>query len=338
MERNGKMLNSRFTKALEAFAVGDAMGMPTEFMTMRHIRKRVRTWWTDFSDPALSPLKRPLPRGSVTDDTEQVLYLLDEYSAAREVTVDLTVKGLLRWMKETGAVEKGYIGPSSRTALEKIERGEEPETAGKGGTTCGAPMRVLAPSLYVKKGNVETLKKSIWACTVPTHNTNTAMESAAAMGFALHAAAGGASFEEIVNAVKEGSEAGRAMSKDEYIGASSGSRFINAMSALQALKTPEELMTFIYEVIGTTMESNEIVPAALSVFAFAGQDVWLAIRIGASVGGDTDTIAALAGAMSALHRGGHNIPDEIVNEVIAVNRLDLSRYGDLILEVFEGSQ
>lgn len=337
MERSGKMPESRFTRALEAFAVGDAMGMPTEFMTIHHIRKEFGLV-DRLLDPALSPLKRPMPRGSVTDDTEQVLYLLDAYSADREVTVENTVKGLLRWMKETGAVEKGYIGPSSRTALEKIEMGEEPETAGKGGTTCGAPMRVPAPALYVKKGSFEALKRSIWACTVPTHNTSIAMESAAAMGFALHAAAGGASFEEIVNAVIEGSGAGRAMCQDNYIGASSGCRFINAMTALKTMKTHEEVMTFIYEVIGTTMESNEIVPAALSVFAFAGRDVWTAIRIGASVGGDTDTIAALAGAMSALYRGGHNIPDEIVDEVMAVNRLDLSRYGALTEKVFEGAQ
>jgi len=326
---------SRFTRALEAFATGDAMGMPTEFMTRGRIRR-------DFGlvdrllDPSVSPLRRPLPRGAVTDDTEQVLYLIDSYHSAGKVTVQATVEALLHWMRETGAVEKGYIGPSSRAALEKIEKGGDPEEAGKGGTTCGGPMRVPAPSLFVRKGDYEGLRQAILDCTVPTHNTNTAVESAMAMGYALHAAASGASFEGILKAVEDGSIAGRSISNDEYVGALSGRRFTSAYSLLQGIESPEEVMSFIYEVIGTTMEANETVPAALSVFAFAGDDVWLAIRTGASVGGDTDTIAALAGALSALYRGDHNIPREIVSEVIAVNRLDLGRYGRILAEIFNG--
>jgi len=156
------------------------------------------------------------------------------------------------------------------------------------------------------------------------------------MGYALHAAASGASFEGILKAVEDGSIAGRSISNDEYVGALSGRRFTSAYSLLQGIESPEEVMSFIYEVIGTTMEANETVPAALSVFAFAGDDVWLAIRTGASVGGDTDTIAALAGALSALYRGDHNIPREIVSEVIAVNRLDLGRYGRILAEIFNG--
>ncbi|HPB63355.1 MAG TPA: hypothetical protein PLD15_05310, partial [Mesotoga sp.] len=54
------------------------------------------------------------------------------------------------------------------------------------------------------------------------------------------------------------------------------------------------------------------------------------IRMGASVGGDTDTIAALAGLLSALHSGDHNIPEEIVEEVLNVNRLDLSEIAEMI--------
>jgi len=325
----------RFTRALEAFATGDAMGMPTEFMTRSRIGREFGLV-DRLLEPSISPLKRPLPRGAVTDDTEQVLYLLDSYQSAGKVTVQATVEALLRWMRETGAVEKGYIGPSSRAALEKIEKGGVPEEAGKGGTTCGAPMRVLAPSLFVRKGDFEGLRQAILACTVPTHNTNTAVESAMTMGYAFHAAASGASFEGILKAVEEGSKAGQETSNDEYVGALSGRRFGSAYSLLRGIESTEEAMAFIYEVIGTTMEANEIVPAALSVFAFAGDDVWLAIRTGASVGGDTDTIAALAGALSALYRGDHNIPEEIVNEVMAVNRLEMGRYGRILAEVFDG--
>jgi len=51
--------------------------------------------------------------------------------------------------------------------------------------------------------------------------------------------------------------------------------------------------------------------------------VWLALRMGASVGGDTDTIAALSGALCAAYAGGHNIPGPILEEALRVNNLDL---------------
>ena len=57
-------------------------------------------------------------------------------------------------------------------------------------------------------------------------------------------------------------------------------------------------------------------------------DTWLCLRMGASVGGDTDTIAALAGTLSAATRAAmgksHNIPAEILDEVLAANSLDLA--------------
>ena len=46
---------------------------------------------------------------------------------------------------------------------------------------------------------------------------------------------------------------------------------------------------------------------------------------GASMGGDTDTIAALAGALCAAFAGRHNIPAEIQNMVLETNHLDLEQ-------------
>lgn len=327
------MLHRKFIRALEAFVVGDAMGMPTEFMTQDFIRQNFG-FIDKILDPSVSPIHSMLFKGQVTDDTEQVLYLIESYYNNGGVSIQSTVEGLNKWIKETTPLEKGYIGPSSQRALEKIEKGEKPEIAGKGGTTCGAAMRVLAPSLSVKKGDIERLKKAIWECSVPTHNTSVAMEAAAALGFAFHAAASGASFDKIIEAVSNGSRAGFEMSTEKYIGASSGKRFEYAFEIIKKIKYPEEVNSFIYNVIGTTMASNEIVPAALSIFAFAKDDVWTAIRMGASIGGDTDTIAALSGALSALYANGHNIPQKIVDEVVHVNNLDLAKYENMISKMF----
>ena len=42
------------------------------------------------------------------------------------------------------------------------------------------------------------------------------------------------------------------------------------------------------------------------------------------MGGDTDTIAALAGALSTAFVGSHNIPGDILETIKHVNHLDLA--------------
>jgi len=328
------MLGKVFQKALEAFAVGDAMGMPTEFMSLEEIRRKFGVIDT-LLDASVSPIHSNLKRGQVTDDTEQILYLIESFHKVGKVSVEATVEALCRWIEETNADKKGYIGPSSLKALKKIQEGCDPRDAGKGGTTCGAAMRILAAALCAKQGDVEMLKEFIWSATIPTHNTNIAMEAAMALGFGYHFAALGKTFDEIISAMVQGANIGREMADSSFVGASTGERIRFALEKIKSIKSHEKLLDFVYKVIGTTMESNEVVPAAVAIFAYAKDDVWLAIRLGASVGGDTDTIAAIAGALSSLYAKSHNVPDDIVKYVSRVNQIDFAKYGRMLYEMFK---
>ena len=250
------------------------------------------------------------------------------------MTVENTAKALIRWIRETGADKLGYVGPSSRKALKRILNGEDPKKTGISGTTCGAAMRAMAPSLSVKKGNSEALEKAVLSCSLPTHNTNIALEAAMALGFAIHSTASGESFEGIIDASIEGASIGRELADARLAGASSGERIRYFLKEMKILKSKEEALSFIYSVVGTSMESNEVVPASIAVFAYARKDVWLSVKMGASCGGDTDTIAAIAGLLSSLYAGEQNIPPEIVSEVVKVNALDLRKYAVMISEMF----
>lgn len=320
-----------FVQVLEAFAVGDAMGMPTEFMTLEVIRNRFGLV-DHLIDPSCSLIHRNLKKGQVTDDTEQVLYLIETFYRKGAITTGTVVEALCRWIEETHAEERGYVGPNTLRALREIQAGRNPEEAGKGGTTCGAAMRVLAPVLCAGNDE-ERLKEAVWACSVPTHNTNIALEAAMGLGFGLHVAVTGASFEEIISSILGGARVGRKMSSVNLVGASTEARIRYALDEISNCRSAEDVMSFVYNVIGTSMESNEVVPAAVSIFAYAKGDVWLAIRMGASVGGDTDTIAAIAGALSCLYNRGHNIPSEVLEEVISVNRLDLRKFAEMAWKV-----
>lgn len=313
-------------RILEAFATGDAVGMPTEFMPKAEIRKRLPNGCTGLIPAELSLTHADLPMGSVTDDTEQVLYLLHAYRQAGCVTVDNTVTALEAWIQETDAVAKKYIGPSSLKALEKIRNGVDPAVAGQGGTTCGGIMRIPAAVLWKKDASEEELIESIYHSVMPTHHTSEALEAAGAYGFALRCAMDGGSFDEIFAAAERGGSI--LMEKPGWVGAAPSS-----VARLKAARTlpGDWLITrdILFDLWGTGLPSADVCGAVFAIFALAKDDVWLAIRMAAELGGDTDTIGALAAALCAAYAKGHNIPGEVLEVVRTQNAaLFASKLGD----------
>ena len=317
------------SKVLEALAVGDAMGMPTEFMTREYIKENFG-FVNTILDPRVSTIHKDMKKYSVTDDTEQNLYLISEYCMDGEITVDNTVKGLMKWIVETDAEAKGYIGPSSLRALRGIEKGDDPYKAGIMGTTCGAPMRALAPVLCSSE---DELIQSVYFSCLPTHNNNLALEAAMAVAFALHKAKTGGSYKEILDASLEGANIGTTQSEYIWGGPSTGKRIELILSEIKKMEKLDDLLDYLYYIIGTGLEASQVASAVIAIFAWAKDDVWLAIKAGASIGGDTDTIGAVAASLCALYRKGHNIPDDILNPVLKENDLNISMYADLLVKM-----
>lgn len=310
------MTDALFTAVWQAFAAGDAMGMPTEFMTPGDIRRTLGGLPDGLIPARLSYNHGDLPTGSVTDDTEQNLYLYAEAKKRGHMTPEGTVNALKAWINETGAVEKHYIGPSSVKALRSIEEGVPPEQAGMGGTTCGGIMRTPAAWLWNTAQSENELEESIRVSLIPTHNTSEALEAAGAYGFALRAAWLGADMDGIFSAAVRGGE--RLIARAPYRACAPSS--VTRLTEARALdRDAESLCRKLFFEWGTGLPSADVCGAVFALFAYAGKDVWLAIRMAAVLGGDTDTIAALAGALCAAYAGGHNIPAAVTESVMSVN-------------------
>lgn len=308
---------SKVCDIFTAIAVGDSMGMPTEFMTRKAIKAAF-----GLPDRLLLPEESQnhsnLPHASVTDDTEQNLWLYRMYLEKGRVDVNETALSLLDWAEVTGAAEKKYIGPSSLRALNAIKDGEDPNKAGIFGTTCGGIMRTPAAVLYKDHANEEELAEDIRSCLICTHNTSEALEAAGAYGFALHAAMHGASMEEIIAAAVRGGERLKATVSFQGCAAGSIDRMLLCRKLSETM-SDEELMDYVYDIMGAGLPSCDVAGATFAIFFAAKDDVWKAIRLGAGLGGDTDTIAALAGALCAAYAGKLNIPTEIIKGVFAAN-------------------
>ena len=312
------MYITRVQSIFAALAVGDAVGMPTEFTTRASIKKQYPSLVSGLIHTSFSQNHSNLPFASVTDDTEQNLYLYRLYREAGRVDAAQTARCLLRWAEETAAVTKRYIGPSSLAALTAIRAGTPVDQAGRNGTTCGGIMRTPAAVLWREHETEEELAHDIYQCLLCTHNTSEALEAAGAYGFALYAALHGAKRKEILSAAIRGGAKLIAFAPEMHCAPSSAER-IRFMDRYAATRSPEQLLDELYAVFGTGLPSADVCGAVFAIFFCAQKDVWKAIQMGASIGGDTDTIAALAGALCCAYAGCSNIPPEVEDAVFAHN-------------------
>src|SRR5262249_9777552 len=91
-----------------------------------------------------------------------------------------------------------------------------------------------------------------------------------------------------------------------------------------------EAADLIYRLVGTSLATQESVPAAFAVLAAVPGDPWQACLLAASLGGDCDTIAAMAGAIAGACHGLAAFPPEAVAVIDAQDLGRAALAGDLL--------
>ena len=302
------------------FACGDAVGKATEFMTPQDIESRFGRI-NGLPDISKSLTHSDLPLYAVTDDTEQNLWLLRRYLKDKAVTIENTVDELLKWIDGTDAIKKHYIGPSSLKALQGIKNGEDPLKAGINGTTCGGIMRVPAAVFAARILNLD-LDTCIYNALVCTHNNSIALESAYAYAYALSYALDnpGCPNKNLLGKAKEGCTVG--LSKAPWI--SAGASLLDRLIFLEKMDLrrydEQAFKSFIYGVLGTGLPSYETASAVFALLLYTDDPV-KTMFLSAELGGDTDTIGALACSLSGVRNLASEMPEEIEKPVLEYNRI-----------------
>jgi ADP-ribosylglycohydrolase len=335
-EAEGVMAEStqeRARGALYGLAIGDALGMPTQSLSRAEIVARygplVATFWPG---PPGHPLASGLPAGTVTDDTEQAL-LLGRLIAegGGDVAAGELAGQLLAWeesMRARGSLD--LLGPSSSRALAALAAGADVDQAGRYGVTNGAAMRVT-PVGVATRSDDPCLVDRVVAVSRVTHNTGVALAGAAAVAAAVSAGIDGMPLPEAIALAI--SAAANAAGRGHWVaGADVGARIAWAVGLVAGLGQ-DQLIDTLYRLVGTSLATQESVPAAFAVAAAVPDDPWLACRIAASLGGDCDTIAAMTGAICGACHGAGAFPRAARDTVAAVNGLNLDALAADLLAV-----
>ena len=312
----------RAAGALYGLAIGDALGMPTQGLPRTTVVARYGELIDRFHPgPPDHPLAAGLPAGHVTDDTEQAVLLARLLiESGGHVDPHELVRRLLAWeaaMRARGSVD--LLGPSTAKAVAALAVGVDPGDAGRHGTTNGAAMRI-AP-LGIAVADTEELLDRVVEASTPTHGTNVALAGAAAVAAAVSAGVGGATVAEAIDAAIAAARI--ATGRGRWVAAADVAARIEWACDLVAALRPIEAAAAIFSLVGTSLATQESVPAAFAVLTAAGGNAWSACSLAASLGGDTDTIAAMAGAVAGACGGASAFPATARKTVAAVNELDL---------------
>jgi ADP-ribosylglycohydrolase len=316
---------ARAQGALLGLAVGDALGMPTQGLSPATIRATFGTVDRLLPGGPDHPIAAGLPAGAVTDDTEQAMLLAEALLDGRgHVDPADLAERLATWeerMRAAGSLD--LLGPSTRAAIAAVRQGVPPAAAGRAGTTNGAAMRIAPVGIAVAPDDLADLVDRVAEACLVTHATSVAVAGASAVAAAVSAGISGAATME---AIAIGVEAARlgAATAPWAAGADVATRIRLAIELAE--RTPlDDLPAAIVAVVGTSLATQESVPAAFAVLAAHPADPWAACLIATSLGGDTDTIAAMAGAVGGAVHGGSGFPADVVATVRAVNDLPVER-------------
>jgi ADP-ribosylglycohydrolase len=316
-------------RALGAFyglALGDALGMPTQSLSRAEIKARFgEISGLEDAGPD-QPIAANMPKGSITDDTEQAILvgqlLID---GVGRIEPSVLAQRLIEW--EAGMQAKGsqdLLGPSTKHAIEMILAGHSPEEAGRYGTTNGAAMRITPVGIATDIAQPERfISAVVQACQV-THNTTLGISSAAAVAAVVSAGINGMDLGEALNLGQQ-----IALQAESHGHWAAGGRIASRISWARTLSVDSDkalLADLMYDVIGTSVASQEsvVVSFALAQHVAIGEmNAFEALCMAASLGGDTDTIAAILGAMLGACLGLESWPVAMIDKVKLVNDLEL---------------
>lgn len=315
--------------ALQGLAIGDALGMPTQLMSRAGIAETFGIIDGFRDGPADHPIAAGMPAGSVTDDTEQALLLATALIDGDGVIEPRDfARRLASWedeMRARGSLD--LLGPSTRGAVAAVLAGEPAETAGRTGTTNGAAMRVTPVGIAWRSTDLPALVAAVHDASRVSHDTGLAIAGASAVAAAVSAGVDGADLDDAIvfgiDAARLGATLGHWIA-----GADVAARIAWAVGLGRGAVGDDGFASFL-DLVGTSLQTQESVPAAFGLLARAEGRGWDAALAGAAGGGDTDTIAAMAGAMAGAT--GYAFPADAIATVMTVNSLALDPVVDGLL-------
>lgn len=276
-------------------AIGDSIGLPAEGL---HARRIARFWKGNFQQRLF------FGRGMVSDDTEHAAMTL---SALLESGGDCDrftriLAGKLRWW--FAALPAG-IGLATARSCVLLWLGCNPRRSGVFSAGNGPLMRAPVIAVFLK-GDTEQLRKFVSASTRITHSDPRADEAAQLIAAAtVHACGSPTISGDVLNML------GKSIRGEELV-----ERFEKMETALKAGASTSEYADSFGRKKGMV---SGFAPdtAAVAIYAWLRHrgNFRVTVESVIAAGGDTDTVAFVAGSIAGIAESPENFPQDWINGI-----------------------
>jgi len=326
MDRRGKIAG-----VLYGLALGDALGMPPEFLSQEEIKRKYGRI-TDFldGDPE-NAISRFYKAGQYTDDTGQALAVLDSLTQTDFVPEAKNIGAhLLTWADREDAFQKGLLGPTSSQVLTRIKAGEDPQPIARQAVTNGAAMRIAPVGTLFDPDQMEALCRYVADISMVTHASDAAICGACMIAMAVSSAVSGEGKEEMIKRVLLLEPYARTLGADTDSPSLSPRVKKGVAVAEEYTDDPEGFASALSRLTGSGADVWESVPAALCIAYYGYEDPKKSAVFSANFGGDTDTIGAMATAICGGAAGVEGIADSDIEVLKEANQVDFTPYVDAL--------
>ncbi len=324
-------LTDKIAGALYGQALGDAMGMPAELWGIQRTRKFFGAPITELLDgPKENDVAFNYVKGQFTDDTGQALVLLDSINTTDyEPDAADIAKRMLEWADKENAFENNILGPTSKLALANFRDGVDASKITNKALSNGSAMRIGPIGTMFRPEQKQEIVDYVFGVTQATHTSDVTIAGAAMIAEGVASATVNDNFETVL----------ADMLAIEPIGYEKGAETCSprlaervkiGVSLAKQYKDDEQgFLDAVYNIIGTGVPIIESVPAAI-VISYYAQDPNRSAYLCANVGGDTDTIGAMATAICGAFKGKSAIKAEYIETLEKQNDVDFKEYVNIL--------
>ncbi len=286
-------LEDRYHGCTVGLAIGDALGMPTEFLSLREIRDQ-------FGPEGVTDLEPgAYPAGHFTDDTQMTLALAEGILAAGvDAPVDEIMTEVARefvaWNEDPVGGHRAP-GNTCQTGCRNLAGGSPWREAGvEWSKGCGSAMRA-APLGLAWPGEYERIREIGVAQSIATHGHPCALAGSVAVGALVSMALEDERPESMLR---------RTVDLTQDISDEFADHLWTIREALD--REPEDA----WALLGEGWVAEEAVAGALYCFLVSPDDYRATVLRAANTDGDSDSLACIAGAISGAHNGLDAIPQD----------------------------
>ena len=287
-------LESRFAGALLGTFVGDVLGMPFEGASA----EQVAYHWSD--DP--STLRERIRRSAYTDDTQMMISVAESLVECG----GFNGEDMARRFAENYELHRGY-GAGAHQVIAALRGGCPWNQAvslvfPEGSFGNGAAMRVAPVGVFYHHDLAELRRVAELSASI-THGHPLGKEGAALQAYGVACA---------VKLEPAGLDTTDFLARLRALVREEGEVYQRKLDAMADLLQSDPSIEEVVETLGNDVRAHTAVPAALYAFLSHGGSFREAVMYAVSLGGDTDTIGAMTGAITGAYHGLEGIPAEWV--------------------------